>query len=66
LHPQVAQLEADLGSNAQVLRVSVATATGRILMHDNGINEIPAFIVLSANNTETWRGTSVPKLSDVL
>jgi hypothetical protein len=60
LHPKVAQLEADLGNVAQVLRVSIVTPTGRQLAKQLGVSEVPTFIVLNSTNTETWRGTTVP------
>jgi thiol-disulfide isomerase/thioredoxin len=66
LHPQVAQLEADLGRKAQVLRVSIVTATGRELANELGVTEVPSFIVLDRDNHETWRGVSVPRVANVI
>jgi hypothetical protein len=66
LHPQVAQLEADLGERAQVLRVSIVTATGRKLAGELGVHEVPSFVVVDGGATERWRGTSVPTVAVVL
>ncbi len=66
MHPLVDQLEADLGDNAKVLRVSIATATGRKLMSEMAVVSVPQFVVLDHNSTEQWRGDSVPSLQRVL
>jgi hypothetical protein len=66
LHPKVAQLEADLGPNAQVLRVSIVTPTGRKLANEHNVNEVPTFLVLNSDEQETWRGTTTPSVDVVL
>jgi hypothetical protein len=66
LHPQVAQLEADLGTNAEVLRVSIVTPIGRKLASELSVAEVPSFVVLDDQGNETWRGSRVPQTDDVL
>ncbi len=65
LHPKVAQLEADLGTNAEVLRVSIVTPTGRKLASELNISEVPNFVVLNKHEHEIWRGDSVPTARQV-
>ena len=65
-HPRVAQLEADLGADATVLRVSIVTPTGRKLAHELGVADVPNFIVIDRGGREAWRGATVPTVPDVL
>ncbi len=60
------QLEADLGSRANMLRVSIHTEVGQTLAARYNFESTPLFVLLDAKGNEVWRGSSPPKPDQVL
>jgi hypothetical protein len=50
------QLEADLGTRATMLRVSIHTDLGQQLGERYAFESTPLFVVLDGKGREVWRG----------
>jgi hypothetical protein len=64
--PLVEQLEADLGSRANVLRVSIHTNLGQELAQRYNFLSTPLFIVFDAQGHEHSREGRAPSVAEVL
>jgi len=64
--PLVEQLEADLGSRANVLRVSIHTDLGQELGQRYNFQSTPLFIVFDAQGKERTREGRAPSVAEVL
>jgi thioredoxin-like negative regulator of GroEL len=66
LKPLVERLEAELGSQGKVIRVSIHEQAGQDLMQQYGLDSVPQFIVFNSAGKEIWRGGDVPTVAQVL
>jgi hypothetical protein len=66
LRPATERLEADLGSRANLLRVSIHTDFGQQLGERYRFESTPLFVVLDATGAEVWRGSKPPSIDTVL
>jgi hypothetical protein len=64
--PLVEQLEADLGSRANVLRVSIHTDMGQELGQRYNFQSTPLFIVFDARGNQSKREGRAPTVAEVL
>jgi hypothetical protein len=60
------RLEADLGSRANMLRVSIHTDLGQQLGARYHFEFTPLFVVLDSTGKEIWRGNRAPSIQTVL
>ena len=64
--PIVEQLESDLGSRANVLRVSIHTDLGQALGQRYNFQSTPLFIVFDAQGNLSRRDGRTPSVAEVL
>jgi hypothetical protein len=64
--PSADRLEAELGSRANMLRVSIHTDLGRQLGERYNFEAVPLFIIFGSDGNELARQSTAPAVSEVL
>ena len=63
--PKVDQLERDLGSAAQVLRLNVRDDPGEMLAYEWGVTGVPTFSVLDGDGQMLYRRSGAPDVAAI-